>query len=117
MTTRLAALLVSLLLAGCASYQWRHPEASRSFDTDSYACKQEAVKAFPPDIREHTTPPRYIGPRWRCPPGANSRNDCWLDSGFWTWPETESYDANAKARGDLYSSCLKARGWSYIRVD
>ncbi|MFC3533535.1 hypothetical protein ACFOLG_15255 [Vogesella facilis] len=117
MHTRLLSLLAALLLAGCAHYQWRHADGSRSFDSDSYQCRQEAAAAFPPDIRQRTLPPRYIGPRWHCPPGAYSHSSCWLDGGLWDWPETEAYDVNARSRDDLYRSCLQARGWAYRRVD
>ncbi|MEQ6291848.1 hypothetical protein ACFPAG_14660 [Vogesella sp. GCM10023246] len=117
MNTRLVPLLACLLLAGCAHYQWRHPDGTVNFDTDSYQCQQEAAKAFPPDIRQRSYPPRYIGPRWHCPPGATARSACWLDGSWWDWPETEAYDVNERARSDLYRSCLKARGWAYIRVD
>ncbi|WP_174874684.1 hypothetical protein [Vogesella oryzae] len=117
MSPRLGILLACLWLAGCAHYQWRHADGTRSFDSDSYQCKQEAAKAFPPDIRQRTLPPRYIGPRWHCPPGATTRSACWLDSGLWDWPQTESYDINEAARDDLYRSCLKARGWAYIRTE
>ncbi|SCK04973.1 hypothetical protein [Vogesella sp. LIG4] len=118
MTTRLFPLLAALLLAGCAHYQWRHPDGAENFDTDSYQCKQEAAKAFPPEVRNVTVyPGHFIGPYWHCPPGAFNRGACWYSPGFWDWPEVQAYDINEKSRVDLYNSCLKARGWAYIRVD
>jgi len=62
-------LLLCSLLAGCATYQWRHGDGTRNFDAESYPCKQEAAKAFPPEMRERVAraamfqPPR-CGQGW-----------------------------------------------------
>lgn len=115
-----ALLMLSItLLAGCATYQWRHgTRYDANFEQESYACKQEAAKALPPQIGERITrPAQFVAPQWLCPAGVTDHNKCNYNPGRWLQAERESYDINASARDDLYSSCLKARGWLYLRVD
>ena len=112
-------IVTSALLAGCATYQWRHgTRYDANFEQESYECKQEAAKALPPQIGERITrPTQFISPQWHCPAGVSDRSKCNYTPGRWLQAERESYDLNASARNDLYNSCLKARGWLYLRVD
>ena len=110
----IATLMTCSLLAGCATYQWRHGDGTRNFDADSYPCKQEAAKAFPPNIRERVArPASFQPPKQVC--GTN--NQCTWTPGYWEPERRESFDANAEQRDDMYNSCMKAKGWAYIRVD
>lgn len=112
------SLILLAGLAGCANYQWRHADGMANFDQDHYSCLQEAAKALPPQMGERVREPeRFIAPQWHCPTGVSDQSKCAYTPARWLRAERETYDVNAEARKDMQNSCLKAKGWAYVRVD
>lgn len=120
---RLMMILPLILLSACTSYVWVKPTGDPStFAADSYSCKKEAMDAAPPVYQTTQVVPRmFAGPdivRSRCEqdgPIQTCRTRYYTHDDYYAPPTT--YDLNENARGDLYGSCMNARGWVLQAVE
>ena len=121
---RLPTLLtMALLLSGCTSYVWVKPVGDpATFAPDSYTCTQEATTAAPPLFYEiEVFPRRDTGPdivRTRCvQDGPTQTCHARYYAPNDTLERTTIRDLNEKMRGDLYNSCMQAKGWILQAVE
>jgi len=107
-----------LLLSGCATYVWVHPEKSNEQrDQESYTCEKEAAQAYPTlVVSTLDSPGHYLPPVTECTDSA-TQHTCITRPGRWVPPSTSTTDVNRSNREALFASCMRAKGWRRIRVD
>ncbi len=99
-----------LIMAGCNHNEWIKPGATaQDFNIDKFACMQNAMTSAPAAVGNSAAWNNGGGSANVGPYGGNAN---WSGGGG----AARSYDLNAKARNQLTTACLQAKGWQLVSV-
>jgi len=119
LSPKVILLGATLMLAGCAHYEWMKPAGDPStFGVDSYNCKQSSMGTAPPVFQTYGAMPLPRPPvHTRCfNDGYREVCKTVVEGGPYV-PPPRTVDLNAANREDMYQACMGAQGWVYQRVD
>lgn len=128
--SKISALVIATLAAGCAQYRWQKPGGSEAdFNRDMYRCEMDAARAFPPHFVQREVRSGYTEPATtRCSASdstqgkgsaviKNSSSVCTTTPARYVPPAFQTVDANATPRSDATTSCLHAQGYRRVKVE
>ena len=105
--------LCSVLLSGCA-FGWSRPNASEAeSNQDRYECQQQAARMYPVVMVQRTVGVGYQAPAQTNCYTYGSNTSCTTIGGIYVPPATETKDANLNSRNTAFSSCMKAKGYTF----
>jgi hypothetical protein len=114
-------LFCSLVLSGCAQYQWQKYGANQNdFNRDSYECQMEAARTFPTQLVSQQVTAAYTTPTYtNCSGngyGSYRYSNCTTTGGQYVPAYSTTVDANANNRAQAARQCMYVRGWQLIQV-
>ena len=111
------ALLIFLILAGCASYAWYNPNKNEiEFAGDKVNCDRQAASMYPPQFQQVQLTSGYQAPsQTTCYPIGYSVS-CTTIPGRYVPPVSMTVDANQANREIAFKNCMNSLGWSLIRT-
>ena len=111
------ALFLIMCCSGCSTVSWVKPGGSAAeLNQDHYHCEREAVGMYPPLMVPHYS----IGSAHHSPAKTNCRTSkgdisCSHIPGTYTRQVLNMEDANKDNRISAVWSCLRSRGYEYVR--
>jgi len=110
---RSLAVVAVLALIGCSETVWVKPGAT-SADSDAAMeqCLSEAYLQAPSAPAVRTLGSDVAPPSFTTCSGLGASGTCITSRGRYTQPLTLRYDANARARSQIFRQCMVSAGWS-----
>jgi hypothetical protein len=109
-------LVLPILLGGCTQYYWTKPGMTPAeFQIDKGGCVGKAYSEVPAAPTVAPLGPGYISPRYVACAGAGYPASCYLAGGQYWAPAQVPYDANGRARNEVYKACMYKLGWRLVR--
>jgi hypothetical protein len=108
-----AALVLLLLLGGCAQTVWfKSGATSAESEAAMEQCLSDAYLQAPSAPSVRTLGSDVAAPSFTTCSGLGFSGACVTSRGQYTRPMSISYDANARTRSQIYRQCMQAAGWS-----
>lgn len=112
---RLYISALSLIVLGaCASQQiyYRQGATTAAIQRTQDQCLLQAQDRAPIDRKTRMIPGRFIPERQVC----NAKGECVIRPAYQSFPEFETYDANADRRAILARTCMAERGLDRVSL-
>jgi hypothetical protein len=109
---RIAALAL-LILTGCSQTVWVKTGATATdFEPTMERCLSDAYLQAPTASAVANIGSGVVAPSFTTCSGAGISGSCVTSRGQFTRPLSVPYDANARARSQIFRQCMYAAGWS-----
>ena len=106
-----------LILTGCSQTVWVKTGATAAdFEPAMERCLSDAYLQAPTAPAVANIGSGVIAPSFTTCSGAGISGSCVTSRGQFTRPLSVPYDANARARGQIFRQCMYAAGWSEQQV-
>lgn len=111
----LLSLGFSVLLSGCTSYVWYHPDRSESQQqADEMQCERAALQMYPRQLVQVQTAPAYVGPDKTTCDTVGGRTQCVTEYGQRRPATFSTRDLNQSDRWRTKKTCMQALGYAWI---
>jgi hypothetical protein len=106
-----------LIIAGCTSYTWVHPERDEAaMQADSLRCEALSLQMHPRNFQRYQTAPAVTKPDTTTCTTEGNRTRCVTEKGQTRPAQYSQRDVNSGARSSAFSRCMISMGYTQVEV-
>ena len=112
-----AAVLIALVVSGCATYEWYKPGHSPAErDADMLACEREALRMYPERFETEQVEAARVEPEKSvCTTNGNTRT-CITEPARSIPAKYAKEDVNAGHRDNATNLCMGSKGYLWVEI-